>query len=502
MSVGEAISTLIDSPDKRMTFKVPEMSTSEANWYKSIICVHDVVGLRDAIKSGSLVPGTRVKVPARKHTAPKPQSIRGNDLHGSSKIVAIQELDDDGEENEDDDLIPYEKPDDDEEDSDDDPTLVVRNKPTAPVYIRDLITYLRDTEDYDRQRLALNTAPSLIRRKANFGTEVGAHVEDLAALLVGLQDKYELDNFQDVRIQGMIAIVIAKPLEMGQWFAKTFFDGDYSISQRAAILSTLSLSARELGGYKDEDGSLTSMAPLPSTSFPSKTLPAKLNSTFAGSLPSPVDALARRLERTMIAPLAAHAADELSGPNILKVRTFSSRLAVESRRTKPIANALAKVVADGFFFPLTARWWLHMKAYGAENVVFSPFLLSSYLKTLSLIIHASGSSTLSLPQMTREFWDLLLTLRGGGQGDKSVVEALLFAFLTLLEVNEDKRRLAEDHARELLETQEWVNGLFNNLGGGSAEDEKIRMLAAGVLIRTREVVEKYQTLLMGDMVSF
>lgn len=139
---------------------------------------------------------------------------------------------------------------------------------------------------------------------------------------------------------------------------------------------------------------------------------------------------------------------------------------------------------------------------GENSTHTSPFLLSHLLKTLSLILHASGTSTLSLPQMTSEFWDLLLSLRSRAT-DPSVLEALLFAFLTLLDINEtDQRRLAEQHAKELLETQEWVGNVFEKIGGGSEEGERIRMLAAGVLTRCREVVEKYQRMLMGDLVDF
>lgn len=138
---------------------------------------------------------------------------------------------------------------------------------------------------------------------------------------------------------------------------------------------------------------------------------------------------------------------------------------------------------------------------GNKSVQFSPFLLTSFLKTLALILHASGASTLSLPQMTSEFWDLLLSLRSNGD-DSTVLEALLFAFLTVLDINEDKRRLAEDHAKELLETQQWAEQVFEMVEGGSEEGDRVRMLAASVLVRTREVVEKYQRLLMGDMLDY
>ena len=104
--------------------------------------------------------------------------------------------------------------------------------------------------------------------------------------------------------------------------------------------------------------------------------------------------------------------------------------------------------------------------------------------------------------MTSEFWDLLLSLRTQSIGDVTVVEALLFGFLTLLEVNEDKRRLVDAHGRQMLETQEWVEGVFGRVKGGNEEEERVRMLAAGCLVRIREVVEKYQALLMGDLASF
>jgi telomere length regulation protein len=104
--------------------------------------------------------------------------------------------------------------------------------------------------------------------------------------------------------------------------------------------------------------------------------------------------------------------------------------------------------------------------------------------------------------MTSEFWSLLLSLRPRAT-DVSVLEALLFSFLTLLNVNENnKRGLAEEHSKELLETQEWVEAVFERLGGGSVEGERVRMLAAGVLVRCREVVEGWQRLMVGDMADF
>lgn len=102
---------------------------------------------------------------------------------------------------------------------------------------------------------------------------------------------------------------------------------------------------------------------------------------------------------------------------------------------------------------------------------------------------------------------MLLSLRNNALNDNDVgvLESLLFAFLTLLEVNEDKQRLATEHAKELVETQEWAKLVLERrdagIGKGDAEGEKVRMLAAAVVVRCHEVVERWQRLMLGDMVD-
>lgn len=556
MAVGEALSELVHSKDKKLSFKIEEMDTDEANWYKSLVNISDKLGPLNPLRQPhSSRPeektepaGLKSKVPQSARAAPKPGFI-------------IEEVEDD-EEDEDPDLVPYAKPDSDAEDSDDDPTLINRDKPKAPVYIRELIAYLRDTESYDKQKLALTTAPTLIRRKANFGTEVVSHAEELATLLVGLQDKYDLDNFHDLRLQGMIAVVVAQPKKMGQWFAKTFFDGDYSLSQRASILIVLGLSARELAGFDVSEYAAAA-------SFPSKRLPEKIEKHYAltpapaaygstsasklkGLPPNAIDSIAQSLSQAFLAPLAAEAADAATGPDALKLSSFTSRLQQQQQRSqssspssnsqtpaaarpnkkKPgirvIPNTTASLLSTSFFFPLTSRFQAAMRSSrgGSGGILFQPDLLALYLQTLGLLLHAAGPSTLALPQMTAELWDLVLGARGpslvnsssststsitgtgsGTGAETGVVRALLFALVALLDVNEgDVRGLCERHGREVVETTEWVAAVFNDTRGGDAggagEESEVKMLAAGVLIRLREAVEKHQAVLMGDLIGF
>lgn len=518
MIVGEALSGLVEKSDKKLNFKMEETKTEEALWYKSLVDVSDVIGSVDSLKSSEQSSSHRIppKISRKPPSATKPTPTTSK----SKAIIEVVDSDEDME----DDIIPMTKPDNDDVESDDDPETVRRDKPKAPVYVRNLITYLRDTEDYDRQKMALTTAPTLIRRKANFGTEVKEHAEEVAALLVGLQDKYDLEDFQDLRLQGMIAIVVAQPQQMGPWFAKTFFDGDYSMAQRASVLTVLGLGARELAGYITSEYKAAA-------SFPSQALPDKMkklymedadsnnrlppSSTLKALPSSALDTISKSLVSDFMAPIAANAADAATGPDALKLSTFTSRLGEQQKskaKVKPrvtaIPNTTAQLIASSFFFPLTARFQsaLHFSAGRARGIVFQPYLLALYLKTLALLLHAAGPSTLALADLTNELWDLLLgsSVRAHAVGDMGVTHAVLFALLTMLEVNENRMRdICQTMSREVIETQEWVAQVFGGLRGedGAGEEAQVKALAAGCLVRIREGMEKYRMLLMGDMIG-
>lgn len=132
MIVGTGLSALIEQPDKVLKFDLDEMKSEEAQWYLNLTNVHDQVGSLDSIKT---LQGVQPASSESIQSKPAPKAKKHAQRQGTSKIVAIEEIEDSEEENDDDDddLIPYEKPDDDAYDSDDDPTLIQRNKPTAPV---------------------------------------------------------------------------------------------------------------------------------------------------------------------------------------------------------------------------------------------------------------------------------------------------------------------------------------------------------------------------------
>ncbi|PWY71740.1 hypothetical protein BO70DRAFT_431925 [Aspergillus heteromorphus CBS 117.55] len=513
MLIGTAISQLIEQQGKGMKFDLEEMESDESLWYLDLIHAHDTVGTAESIQS---LKEPATKLPETKKPSPSGASEKKKPAR-TAKIVAIEEIEDsDNEEEEDEDLIPYEKPDEDPSDSDDDPTLVQRNKPTPPVYIRDLIIYLRDTDNVDRYELAITTAPSLIRRKTGFGTELAENLEELALVIVGSQEHGNIAKFPEYQLQSMIALIVSQPLKMGHWFSAIFFDGDLSQPQRSAILTALGLSARELGGNGEADAKALKLPDLQNSSFPSKKLPGNLEALYLTK--SPIAALTKQLARSSLEPLAASATDTLTGPNALKVRTFSSRMEVEkkrqqreSQRQKSTIKDLYKVLAQGFFFPLKGRFEVMMLQFSSTtspsyNPFFTPHLLTLLIQTLSLTLSTMGPYTPYLPTLTHETLTFLLSLHARPMcDDPLILAALLSLFLAIVDLNiasgtSGEERLVTEFATQTMELREWVGEVFERTAPVRDESdprEQVRTLAAGVMVRLGEVVERYQGRLMG-----
>ncbi|RAK93212.1 hypothetical protein BO79DRAFT_187566 [Aspergillus costaricaensis CBS 115574] len=516
MLIGTTISQLIEQQGKGMRFDLEEMESDEAHWYLDLAKVHDAVGSIESVDS--------LRGPATKPTE-KPTKIRTSATDTPkkdtrrAKIVAIEEINDsDQEDEEDEDLIPYEKPDEDPSDSDDDPTLVQRNKPTAPVYIRDLITYLRDTEKVERYELAVSTAPSLIRRKTGFGTELAENIEELALVVVGLQEHGKIPRFQEIQLQSMIALIVSQPLKMGHWFSAIFFDGDLSQPQRSTILTALGLSARELGGNGEADAKALGLPRVSDASFPSKKLPGNLEALYQPEAESPIANLTKQLSRASLEPLAADASDSLSGPNALKVRTFSSRMEVEKKRQqreaqrqKSTAKDLYRVLADGFFYPLKGRFEMMIMQFSSStapsyNPFYAPHLLSLFIQTLTLILSTMGPHTPHLAAVTHETLTFMLSLHARPiSDDPGISSSLLSLFLAAVDLNvasgtSGEERLVTEFATQVMELREWVGEIFDRtppVQDTSDPREQVRTLAAGVMVKLGEVIERYQGRLMG-----
>lgn len=343
----------------------------------------------------------------------------------------------------------------------------------------------------------------MIRRKAaaaaggGGGTEVASHLDELAAALAGIDDRFDMPDFAELRNAGLAALVVAEPLRMGRWLAHQFFVGDYGLGQRAALLMAIGLGARELAGLEPEP-------PLQQQQRPK--LPPRLDAVWG--VADPISAIADSLKATYLAPLAAAAADAATGPNVLKVRTFSSRMAVEARRPQPVHRRILDLVAPAFFFPLTGGWLVLCRRADRAPSQADPPVLVLFLHTLAVLLHAAGPAAPALPDMTAEYLELLLSLRRpaaqAAPDGGTVCEAVLLGLLTLLEVNLEAaggRQLAETCGPQLVELRDWVERLLDGTADGAsmAEAAGVRALAAGVLVRLQQVAQAWQRALLGGL---
>ncbi len=214
--------------------------------------------------------------------------------------------------------------------------------------------YLR-ADDYNKVNKGLKTAPNLIRQKAHFGTELSDHAQDLARILVGLQDTYEMEQFQELRQSALIALVASAPEIVVAYLIDVYFTGDISIQQRLILLSAIGIGARELAGFETTVIHIFNHTDIEEL-IGQQLLPPALHRQYA----SPVDHLSQQLEATMIEPIREAAITKLSGPQVLQVRRFSS-IPPESRKAKTTINSLSKLAGRVFVFFLLGRWWIHQQ---------------------------------------------------------------------------------------------------------------------------------------------
>ena len=132
MVLGNAVSELVDAKDKRMVFTAEELNSPDGQWYTNLTKIHDTIGLIKDLKPVETSSAKSLGKRSRSVTNSAKSTQLTKPPNASSRIISIEEINDSsGSESED--LPMYEKPDSDPSDEDEDPTLVQRNKPTAPV---------------------------------------------------------------------------------------------------------------------------------------------------------------------------------------------------------------------------------------------------------------------------------------------------------------------------------------------------------------------------------
>ncbi|KAI5817429.1 telomere length regulation protein-domain-containing protein [Pyronema omphalodes] len=449
MLVGECFSSLVDTGKMRMDFGTEDMDTPEAKWWKSITAVEDKIGSISDLFTSSAPKRPKAKNPTTTDTVSQ---------YTNPVVQVISQSED--EDSSDDEFTPYAAPDSDPSDGEEDAETINRNKPTAPIYLRDLLRFLRTHDSYDHQHLALQHASTLIRRTPL--KTLTPHLPELASALAGLDDRFSMPNFSSLRVAALQALVVTSPIPAGRWCAHAFYTADFGLSQRAALLSAIGLAARELAGRD-----------LPPPMPDKKKLPKKVAAAWA------ISSLAASIQQSTLRPIAASAADKATGPAALKIgasRTFSSRMEAEKRAPKPVHRAIVDVAAAGLFFPLTGGFVVASRD-GGRNAFAETALLGLLLETLAVVLEAAGEAVKERQDMVTELVTMVMALRGRVDVRRQALLALLMAV-----------RIAGEGVIEWEGLGEVIKWAEEGLEG----EEEERVLAAGVLVGIQEQAEGWR----------
>lgn len=366
-------------------------------------------------------------------------------------------------------LPAYAMAEDDPEDSDDEPDLSNKEHLSPPVYIKTLIEYLSADDNYQKQHLALVYGPGLVRRKMSFGKEMEFHGIELATVVAGLKDSFEMDNFENIRLN--LLVEIAKMPRAGKHLAKLLFSGDYSLQQRMVIMTSIALAVQT--GSDDSTPAQVS-----------KKLPDSVHELFEES---PVDSLARRIQSSTISETADKADDLIGGPKVLRIsRQLAKERELRNEKSTSGKISASEYAGNYYFFPLMAEWWI---TGGANMGHYSQLLIAHFFKTLGIIMTKAKQT--DIPDMTGELLDLIMSMRNAAKAEPVILDGVLTALAVILQSN-DHQLLVTHWPTPIVEIKNWLEDTWE-----SVADDKVQRTAAAILYQLVEIIDKWSHRLLG-----
>ncbi|KAH8550646.1 telomere length regulation protein-domain-containing protein [Umbelopsis sp. PMI_123] len=466
--VAETLSMMMDDPDKRLDCHVLESETD-----KNLLKLRNLIIVRDALQHedvlDTLVLEESVKAAENEHLS-EDDDQGMEEIDPDAPFTFGQE---DDTSDEDSDLEPYSMPQ--ESDDERDARTSDKKKLGKPMYVYDLLQYLRTPDDPIKQEIGLASAEALIRQKEGVGTEIEENAEDLTKTIFSLQDTFHLENFDQCQQDAIVALLVASPIPSFKVLIDEFYDRNSSDSQRSLALRCISVAVKELAGWRDtktkEDSAAGSIE--------------SLNQAFANTLILPDDSTSN----TTLEPKG-------------KTRVFSRKSEVDRKRAKPTRNKLAGIVSTCIFFPLMQGWWEGTRTGWSNHTVRvmatqSPRLLSRFVLTLGIILHYS----IHTPQhqhIVKEYWDFSLSLRYltfQGRPEPSVIQAALTGINTILNttMKDQKTRLINEYAQQLVETKDWIIVLVDS------STEEVKQLCGHILLALNDIMTTYNEILLGGV---
>ncbi|KAM0755050.1 hypothetical protein T439DRAFT_128186 [Meredithblackwellia eburnea MCA 4105] len=434
-----------------------------------------------------------------------------------------------------------------------------RGKLRAPVYIPELVAYLKGKDpeggeeqkdqEAERVEVGLREGEGLVRRKKGWGGEVDENAVDLAFALMGLQDQFETEGFEEFKLKILAALVVASPTKTAPAVIEQYFMPHYTIAQRQTILTALALASRELANLSLPiivPGTKTSYQLPPGSGktqqvelFPSKQLPPALHRRLMGVgsatvaqhpsappralTPGALEQITSQLTNSALSDAKSEAEatiPEAAREKLLTVRRFKSTSSNSSSNGSgngPTTATFSQIAAEFFILPFINRFWSHLRDVastsnggpfsgrgGANSAsLLEPMVLSRYFGTMGIMLHAARFSPHFLAVLSPEAIELVMGMRTEELDgtEQTVLEAEMELLLVVLDavvaldggytlvrtVNGGGELLAgvKDWAEQVFEREEERTGGTERGGIGRAG-----RAAAGILLRLDEVFSK------------
>jgi telomere length regulation protein len=351
------------------------------------------------------------------------------------------------------------------------------------------------------------------------------------------------------RQAAVVALVACCPHKAAPAIIEQLFNNQYSMDQRFVMLNALALGAREIAQLPVPP----SVVPENKLGFASKRLPPAKEArylTMTDILSSPVQHLMIDISRDVVANSRDPSGSEpvqFARERQLRIRK-SARITQLPTQPQPGHNALlalpiqksrvpfTSVAAEYFIHPLISRFWsflrdeqtreertatlprLHQYRSAGTGLIMSAPILSQFLATLGVLIHAAHNAPVWGAVLAPQALELALTLgsqkisllddedrateetRGPTEGQNihaSVLSASLELVLVILDGSlslDHGRCLGLDHTQLLLSVGEWATKIFTSLdqgqlarGGGGAQEVRLLRSATGVCLKVEEI---------------
>ncbi|CAO3631131.1 unnamed protein product [Mucor hiemalis] len=349
--------------------------------------------------------------------------------------------DEDEEEDSDDEFQAYQM----EEESDDEGlkkegTSKMLNK--KPVFIRDVIRYLKDKSDPLKLEIGLNAAEQVVREKTGVGSELSESAVELARNLISVPETFEIDNFQTLVQNALIALIVGVPETVTQSVIDELYDRNTSSGQKQLILGAITLAVRELAGWlKSEDV---------------------------------VEETRKQLESLQ--------------PQIGTTVFHSRRMEVEKQNKGAVRkNRLSGLAGPIFFFPLLVGWWEGAQGRIKYWIGNNKLLSERFIMTLNVILHSSTNIP-DKRRIVKEYFEFASSMRYADSF--GIKKALLLGLDTIVNTSYKGQEglLFQDFTRELSEVKDWLEEIMEN-----NSESKLQEIAIRVIVRLSQIAMTVNT---------